>query len=89
MTASDAVRVDKWLWSVRLYKSRTLASAACLAGAVHINGAAVKPSRTVHVGDVISARIGEITRTVKVVALLESRVGAKLVPQFMQDLTPA
>ncbi len=83
------VRIDKWLWAVRLYKSRSLATAACSAGKVRIGGAPLKPSRSVHVGDVITAAAGEITRTVRVRALLERRVGAKLVPEYMEDLTPA
>jgi len=82
------VRVDKWLWAVRIYKSRSQAAAACSAGKVRIGTDSLKPSRSVHVGDVITASVGEITRTVRVVALLERRVGAKLVPQYMDDLTP-
>jgi ribosome-associated heat shock protein Hsp15 len=82
------VRVDKWLWAVRIYKSRSVASAACSAGKVRIGGATLKPSRAVHVGEVITAAAGEITRTVRVRALLERRVGANLVPEYMEDLTP-
>jgi ribosome-associated heat shock protein Hsp15 len=83
-----AVRMDKWLWSVRLYKSRSLAARACAAGKVHVAGQTVKASRSVKVGELITAVVGEITRTVKVTGLLESRVGAKLVGQFLEDLTP-
>jgi len=84
-----SVRIDKWLWCVRLYKSRTLATSACEAGKVKIAGQAVKPSRAVKQGDLIEAAIGEMTRTVKVRELLEQRVGAAKVPAFMEDLTPA
>jgi ribosome-associated heat shock protein Hsp15 len=89
MGSEPCVRMDKWLWSVRLYKSRSLASAACAAGKVRINGQPVKPARAIHPGEVITAVTGEITRTVKVLAPLERRVGAPLVPQFLEDLTPA
>ena len=85
----SSVRIDKWLWCVRLYKSRTLATNACEAGKVKIGGQPLKPSRAIREGDVITAVAGEITRTVKVVALLEQRVGAPKVSQFMEDLTPA
>jgi ribosome-associated heat shock protein Hsp15 len=88
MEAISAVRVDRWLWAVRLYKTRTQASAACTAGHVHINGHPCKPARPVRPGDTLVALTGQITRTVKVVALLESRVGAKLVANYLEDQTP-
>ena len=84
----DAVRIDKWLWCVRLYKSRTLATQACEAGKVKISGHPAKPARGVKIGDMITASAGHVTRTVKVLQLLEQRVGAPKVPQFMEDLTP-
>lgn len=86
--AKVAVRLDKWLWAVRLYKSRSLAAEACANGKVQINGQDAKPARTVHVGDVIAARTGDIMRTVKAKGLLENRVGAKLVANYLDDLTP-
>jgi ribosome-associated heat shock protein Hsp15 len=89
MTDADSMRIDKWLWAVRLYKSRSIAAAACGAGRVVIGGQKVKPSRIVRVGDVITAVTGDINRTVKVLGMLEGRVGAKLVPNYMEDLTPA
>jgi len=85
----DGVRIDKWLWCVRLYKSRTLATDACETGKVKIGGQTVKPSRSIRPGDLITAVAGGILRTVKVVNLLERRVGAPKVPEFMEDLTPA
>ena len=85
----DSVRIDKWLWAVRLYKTRTIATAACTAGKVRINDQAIKPARSVHIGETITAMTGSITRTVRVIALLESRVGAKLVGNYLEDLTPA
>lgn len=88
MEAIPAVRADRWLWAVRLYKTRSLAGAACRAGHVQINGHACKPARSVRPGDVIQALAGEINRSVKVLVVLENRVGAKLVPNYLQDLTP-
>lgn len=82
------VRLDKWLWSVRLFKTRSLAIDACNAGHVKRNGERVKPARAVRLGDTYTALVGETTRIVKVVGLVEKRVGAPQVPQFMEDLTP-
>lgn len=84
----EAVRIDKWLWCVRLYKSRTLATSACEAGQVKIGGQTVKPARGVKVGDIVTAVAGDVTRTVRVVQLLDRRVGAAKVPEFMEDQTP-
>ena len=89
MTTSTSVRIDKWLWAVRIYKTRTVASDACRNGRVTIAGQPVKPAREVRLNDVISAQTGEITRTMKVVGLLERRVGAATVAEFAEDLTPA
>lgn len=89
MEATSGVRADRWLWAVRLYKTRSLAGAACDAGHVKINGHPCKPARTVRVGDVIAALTGDIHRTVKVTGVLENRIGAKLVAKYLEDLTPA
>jgi len=86
---SNETRIDKWLWAVRLFKTRSLAADACRDGAVTIGGQRVKPARDVRVGDAISAKAGGVQRTVKVLGFPRSRVGAKLVPGFMEDLTPA
>jgi len=83
-----SVRIDKWLWAARLYKSRSLATEACNAGHVKIGGSSVKPARDVRVGEVIAAATGRVRRTVRVLALLEQRVGAKRVGEFLEDLTP-
>ena len=88
MDAPASVRVDKWLWAVRLYKSRSLAADACNGGKVRINGLPVKPARSIHVGEILHAATGEITRTIKVIALLDKRVGPKVVAGYMEDLTP-
>lgn len=87
--ASGSVRLDKWLWAVRVYKTRSLAIAACQAGHVKIDDQRVKPARSVRPGEIITAVVGEITRTVKVIALLDRRVGGAVVPQYAEDLTPA
>ncbi len=89
MNPPPEVRLDKWLWAVRLYKTRSLATDAIKAGHVKVAGQNVKPSHSVKIGEVIVAQAGQITRTVKVVALLEHRVGAQLVSQFLEDQTPA
>ncbi|MBK9139819.1 MAG: RNA-binding S4 domain-containing protein [Verrucomicrobia bacterium] len=86
--APAEVRVDKWLWSVRLFKTRSLAIEACQAGHVKIGGQRVKPSRAVHPGEIVTAQVGEIVRIVRVIALLDRRVGAAQVPQYLEDLTP-
>ncbi len=88
MESAALVRMDKWLWAVRIYKTRSMAAAACTSGHVKVQGQSVKPARNVHIGEVITAVTGEITRTVKVTGMLEHRVGAKLVPHYLEDLTP-
>lgn len=88
-SAVQSVRIDKWLWSVRLYKSRSLATDVCATGKVQVNGQPAKASRCIKIGDIITAEIGDVHRTIKVLALLDKRVGAKLVGQFLEDLTPA
>lgn len=84
----SGVRMDKWLWTVRVYKTRSLAAAACRAGHVRVGGHAVKPARLVLPGDVVTAKVGRIMRTIKVVALVEHRVGAKILGRYIEDLTP-
>ncbi len=85
---SAGVRIDKWLCAVRLYKTRSLAAAQCKAGHVLINGQAVKPAREVHPGEIIQARTGHITRTVRVTGLIEQRVSAPVARENAEDLTP-
>lgn len=89
METAEDVRIDKWLWAVRLYKTRSIATAACKAGHVKLKGENVKPSHNVRLDQVFSVRAGEVNRTVKVTGLIEKRVGAKLVDRYMEDLTPA
>jgi ribosome-associated heat shock protein Hsp15 len=85
----DDPRLDKWLWSVRVYKTRAEAAAVCRNGRVQVNGLDAKPGRNVHVGETVTARVGMIERTLKVVGIPRSRVAAKLLPEFVADLTPA
>ena len=85
----DDPRLDKWLWSVRVFKTRPDAIAACRAGKVLIGELEAKPGRDIHVGETVTVRVGVITRTLKVLALPKSRVGAKLLAAYVEDLTPA
>lgn len=86
--AASAARLDKWLWAVRLFKTRSLATDACRAGSVTINDLPVKPARDVHAGETILVRQGVVTRTVRVEGVPRSRVGPKLVATFCTELTP-
>lgn len=88
MHPGATVRIDKWLWAVRLYRSRSLAATACNAGHVRIGGQNVKPAREVRVGEVVSALAGRVRRIVKVTGLLDQRVGAKWVSLYLEDQTP-
>lgn len=81
------VRVDKYLFAMRLYKTRTIAADACKKGRITMDGAQLKPSRTFHIGDVFSVRKGPITYTYRIKQLSENRLGAKLVPDYLQDIT--
>ena len=81
-------RVDKYLFAMRIYKTRSIATEACRKGRVTMNGVELKPSRSFRIGDVFSVRMGPITRTFRVLQLSENRLGAKLVPDYMQDITP-
>jgi len=85
---ADELRIDKWLWAVRIYKTRTLAGDACRAGKVKMDGIAVKPSRVLKISDMVIVGIGPLTRTLRVKALIHNRVSAKLVPDSLEDLTP-
>lgn len=85
----EEVRIDKYLWSIRVYKTRTDATDACKGGKVRVNGADTKPSKAVKVGDTIVARKGAVTYTYRVIQLVDKRQGAKLVPNYAENLTPA
>jgi ribosome-associated heat shock protein Hsp15 len=81
------LRIDKWLWEVRLFKSRSLATDACKAGKVKMDGSNVKASKEIKEGDVIVVSLNPLFKTVRVKQFPKSRVSAKLVPDFMEDLT--
>ena len=86
--AKTEERIDKWLWSMRVFKTRTIATDACKKGRVTMGGVAVKPSRNVKVGEVIDVKKPPITYTFKVLAIPNGRLGAKLVPEYLENLTP-
>lgn len=81
-------RIDKWLWAARLYKTRSLAAEACKNNRIHINGVAAKPSRNVKDGDEVSVRKPPVTYTFRVLQAIEKRVGAKLLPEILENITP-
>ncbi len=85
----ESVRIDKYLWSVRVYATRSLATEECKKGRVTIGGVAVKPSRVVKTGEIILVRKNPVTYSYRVIELLGKRVGAKLVPTYMEDITTA
>ncbi len=80
-------RIDKWLWAARIYKTRSLAADACKNGRVSINGALAKPSRTVKEGDEVSVKKSPITYTYLIKQAIEKRVGAKLLPEVVENIT--
>jgi len=84
----EGYRIDKWLWSVRIFKTRSQATEACRKGKVKIDDQEVKPSREVKTGDIIKVDLKAFEKTVKVIDLLDKRVSAKLVQNYMEDLTP-
>lgn len=84
----DKVRIDKWLWSVRIFKSRTLATDACKSGKVKIDGAAIKPSYLVSRAEVIEVRKNGFNFRFRVLDLIQKRVGAPIAQQCYEDLTP-
>lgn len=81
-------RIDKWLWAVRIFKTRTIAADACKKGRISVNGTQVKPSKSVKVGDTVQVRKAPVTYSFKVLQTIENRVGAKLVPDMMENITP-
>lgn len=81
-------RVDKWLWAMRVFKTRTIATDACKKGRVTMNGVAVKPSRSIKEGDVIDVKKPPITYTFRVKQVTGNRLGAKLVPDYLENITP-
>ncbi len=86
--ASQEARIDKWLWAARIFKTRTLATAACRKGQVSMGGTQLKASRTVKAGDVVSVRKPPVTYSFKVLQPIEKRVGARLLPEILENVTP-
>ena len=84
----EYARLDKWLWAVRVYKTRSDAAEACRGSAVRLNETIAKPSAKVRIGNTVVARTRALTRTLHVTGLTEKRVGAGLVPDFLEDKTP-
>lgn len=83
------VRIDKWMWATRIFKTRTIAAEACKKNRVMIQGVNVKASRMIKVGDVIQVRKPPITYSFKVLEVTERRMGAKMVPQYLENVTTA
>ena len=88
MVEKHTTRIDKWLWAVRIFKTRAMAREACTGGKVKIDGTAVKASRNIKKNDIVQVRKGVVKYLYKVRKIAEQRMGAKLVENFMQDLTP-
>lgn len=84
----EEVRIDKYLWAIRAFKTRTEAAEACKGGKVKIGKENAKPSKAVQPGDILQVRKGAVVFTYRVVEPVERRVGAKLVPQYAENLTP-
>lgn len=84
----ESVRIDKYLWAIRLFKTRSEASDACNGNKVSLNGTNAKASKSVKVGDTIQVRKGPATLSYRVIRLSESRMGAQLVPDYAENLTP-
>ena len=84
----DEVRIDKWLWSVRVYKTRSEAAEACKKGRVKVNGMEAKPSRDVRINDIITIRKSPVVYTFRVIGSISNRQPAKLVETFAENLTP-
>lgn len=82
------VRIDKWLWATRIFKSRSIAVEACKKGRIMIGGTTVKASRMIKIGDVIQVKKPPIVYSFQVLDITERRMGAKLVPNFLKDVTP-
>ena len=84
----DEARIDKWLWASRIFKTRSIAADACKNGRVTINGVNVKPSHMVKVGETVNVRKPPVTYSFKILKTIEMRVGAKLLPELYENVTP-
>jgi ribosome-associated heat shock protein Hsp15 len=88
MSDIKEIRIDKFLWSVRLFKTRSLASDECRKGRILINNAEVKPSRVIHENEIITVKKPPVIHTFRIIQPIENRVSAKLVSQYIEDTTP-
>ena len=88
MAEIHTTRIDKWLWAVRIFKTRTMASEACAGRKIKIDGTAVKGSRNIKKNDIVQVRKGVVKYLYKVRQISEKRMGAKLVPEYLEDITP-
>lgn len=86
---SNEARIDKWLWAMRVFKTRSIATDACKKGRVMMAGVAVKPSKMIKVGDEIDVRKPPVTYRFRVLKMASNRLGAKLVPEYLENITPA
>jgi ribosome-associated heat shock protein Hsp15 len=84
----ETVRVDRWLWAVRIYKTRSVATDACRGGHVKVNGTAAKPATTVRIGDRVEAQAGDRARVLEVAQLVDKRVGAPVAATCIVDHSP-
>jgi ribosome-associated heat shock protein Hsp15 len=84
---NNDIRIDKFLWAVRIYKTRTLAAEACSKGQITINGMPVKPSRTVKIGEILFVRKPPIVHSYKILGLLDNRLSAQKVKEYIEDIT--
>ena len=84
----DEIRIDKWLWDVCLYKTRSMAADACHKGRVTISDMPVKASRPIKVGEIVEVKKNPVVYRYKILGIPKSRVSAKLVPEYLEDLTP-
>jgi len=82
------IRIDKWMWATRIFKTRTIALEACKKNRILVNDIPAKPSRMIKVGDIVQVRKPPVTYSFKVLDLTSNRVGAKLVPLYLENITP-
>lgn len=87
MENNKEARIDKWLWAARIFKTRTIAVAACKKGQISLKGSQIKASRLIKVGDIIDVRKPPVTYSFKVLQAIEKRVGAKLIPEILENVT--
>jgi len=88
MNQLDEIRIDKWLFAVRLFKTRGLATEACKRGKIKLNESQAKAAKSIKLGDIINIRQSPMIRSLEVIGLTERRIGAKLVENFAKDITP-